>query len=736
MFKSEILSESSAINPAINESNILQDTESYMYNLLKFNDNVHSTLVEDSINTYRLLKEDILREDSNQSLTPVQEAEQKMSITERFRKTILTVLQAIIDFISKIIRSFFMMDIKARNAYKRTATLSHGFVNGDANSKNFVFNLYHYQPIDDMDDQKVRASLNNIISNIDSVCNGEYMPEVSDASLYVAYTALARCVRPRKDGFICDPRKEYDKPVTDRASFMEYVKTDIIYVEKKEMSYAEWRAGVSKILPSSSSDVAKKLTAIKNDFEKCKSKIEKATSIDIDAKNSAMALLGQAKEIVSSYSWYLDETYRIETTNLKYIVNTYNRIKSGGSISESGLIHGEEFNGDTLFANHDMNDFNRTEWMDLTLESEIFQYKYEMDEARKRIAIKEAQIMIDSEPMKIQRLIAMREAELGGAKDKIKAVFDNIKRIVTEFLNKLKQKAGTNTNFMNRNKQFIDRPIKIEKMTSNGDILAGMYRIQQPINIVPFNYAVMKEDLKDKRVFFEKHILNSLQKSSNFAKRNIKWDQQISITDYCKAYYGASVSKEGVQACEFTGQEIEVNKQNIVKFLNRPSILDSVNRDFEKLERESSKVPTTQQQSSTPSNNNNNNNQNQSSNNNSNNQSANNNDNGAKHESYYSELYGTWITEADIEMGKDQNDQQNTNNNATNNANGEEGKKDNDSPSAAFKVYVDAYKDVLMSKLTASEFIINELSQVMKAHAQSYMSADQIKQENEKENKK
>ena len=70
---------------------------------------------------------------------------------------------------------------------------------------------------------------------------------------------------------------------------------------------------------------------------------------------------------------------------------------------------------------------------------------------------------------------------------------------------------------------------------------------------------------------------------------------------------------------------------------------------------------------------------------------------------YYSELYGTWFTEAEINVDE------------TKAKEGEDGEKKSNS-SDPFKAYMECYRDVFTSKLTAAQFIIGELTQVVSRH--------------------
>ena len=698
MFSSSTLMENtSGTSLSINNLSSKSD-DSYLYSLLEFNADLHEIDIDYKCSYYKALKE--LSETTD--IRKIRTLEE--GVLDNFSKKIVKVIQAIIDFIKKVVQYITNKDVKIRNEFRKLEMRTHFITYREADSA--VFTIYNYPSIVDIDDQKCRASLNNIISEIDSICDGHDLPATSDAGLAMAYKALARIVKNGRG------RREYNRPVDTAESFKEYVKTDIVYTEKKEMTYETWRNTFKDLIPSKRNVISKKLEGIRSDLEKCQSAVQNSTKIvDEEQRKNVDALVAQIRSIVSSYTWFITYLYETETKHLEYIVRTYNRFAE--SKNEAGFIHGEPFNSDTLFDNEDLRGFNPTEWLDLSLTTECYEIKSEMLETHRSIAVQEAIILSDDNNNKFRRLIAMREAEGNKLGTAIKGIIERIKSFIDQFFSKLKDKYGKNSAFIKRNTENINKPIQIKDMTSSGDILAGMYRIQSGVSLTPFNYQNMKDELSDKKKFFAKYILPSLKSDSQYSKRDLKWSDDMSITDYCKAYYGASMPEDKYSPCKFTGKEIEANKQNIVKFLNQSNtFLASIRTDIGKLESEAKKVSAN---TSNPQQ-----------------QSQQNDDKKddqpkeeAKNESmYYSELYKTWFTEADINMD-------NTSNNSENGGDDNKDGEDGLSESSAFKNYVDCYKDVLLSKLTASEFIVNELMQVIRKHAESYMSEEQKKKEAE-----
>ena len=332
---------------------------------------------------------------------------------------------------------------------------------------------------------------------------------------------------------------------------------------------------------------------------------------------------------------------------------------------------------------------------------------FELFEFYRTLAKEEASIIIDKYPNKIQRLTTIKEAEVTNAQDSLGKVTENIKKMIDNFYKKLNIRMKYNADYIKRNEQIINKPIALQSVKSNGDILAGMYRIQNPINVVSFND---KESINSKEDFFQKHLLKDFNQSSQFSKRKVDFDKDSSITDFCKVYYGASMPEEKYKKCEFTQAELNANKPNMIRFLqNTDAFLRGIKSDFDKLNNESTrylKNSASNRENIKPETNNN---------------QQNNVENkpapSGKNESYYSILFNRYITEAEIEKGKlNNNDDSHNNNVAVNNAN-------------TFKMYIDCYRDIFASKLTAAEFITSELSQIIRAHASMFMNSNQLNTE-------
>lgn len=392
------------------------------------------------------------------------------------------------------------------------------------------------------------------------------------------------------------------------------------------------------------------------------------------------------------------------------------------ALGESASFYGEPFNGDTVYDNEDMLDFHPSQWLDLQLTTEFAEIYHAYLETVDDIISNEATILTENYDNKIERLQTMLEAEKRSFGDNIKMIIENLKKIFSTFFNKLKDKYGDNAKFINKYREVIEKkPFNFSnEMRSKGDILAGLRRITNTkLDFVKYDYEQMKEDLKDKRAFFEKYIKPHLNDTNS--QRQLKWDNDTSIAEYCKAYFGAACSEDQYPMCKFQNKDFENNKAAIIKFLTESNtFLNGLRRDINTLDVRARDVIRSDFNDTGVTTN-------------TTNATVQNNINSAKQESYYSILLDKILYEADFKGDPQQTnsneptDAKPTENNkdqqTNDNGNDQQQQNDNQIPDQkkAFKVYLDAYRDVILAEITAVEFIVIELMQVIKAHAEIYI---------------
>lgn len=670
------------------------NNDSFIYSLLEFNDSVHDIVISDKISYYKALTE------SSNGLTTINEG--IVEVVNALAK----VIAKIINFLKDISRKILNFSIFGKSRYndlrKQDPKKSEKSWANNPDVKRQI-NVFHFPNVLDVNSQQFRACLNNIVNELERVCENDtnISNNASDKSKEMAFKTLARLIGKyvKVDGA---PGEYKVSDVTDSRSFSNFVNSEICFITQEEMDYNEYHDYYMSLsgYMIKTSVYAKKVSEFYQDLERAKKIVSEAVINTPEQKKHAHDLVAQITSISVAYGNFIYSIANMENKCFdyhsklayKYIYNIAN-----DSIDEAGWIHGEQFDSSTLFDNEDIRDFNRTEWLDLNLTTECFETKYEILETSKRIALQEALILTDDIPNKFDRLVAMREAEEKKLSDRLTNIIAAIRDTLNKFMEAVKKKATEQATKLKNNATFITKPIKIEGVKSTGDILAGMYRIQQKVNIIPFDYNSLKDDLKDKETFFKNKILPNMKNTSQYAKRQLNWNDGMSVIEYCKLYYGASLPENKYTKCEFNTQELEINKANIIKFLSTPNNAFSCKSDLDALEGESKKIARTdsiqnQQQTAT--------------------QNAEQNPesaptNTAKNEAYFSELYQTWFTEAEIEMGEKPVESEQNNQEIADRA-------------TAYKIYMDTYKDIILSKMTAAEFIYSEMTQIINAHAAYY----------------
>lgn len=693
-FTASLLSKNdNRINESINALVSNPDNDSYIYGLLEMNDEYHAMSVNDKINLYRSLMENADSEvfDENKIL--------------EVRDFIAKLLEPIFRFLGIVIRKLSELSVASQTKYEsytRNYNKMHFPDNSWYNDPTTVkkIRVFIYPNIASINTSKYKALLDNLIEELNKIYKNNFSDDMIKDFEYPAIRDLAKAIydTERANGY------SYSGAIKDLADLRTMIKSSVCVEETKSMNFNEYMKYFNNLRFGRTHIGYRDYSAAISDFEsvlrKAKS-ISSSSAINTPAQQEYVEkIISRIKDVTTAYTAFIDAVRHAEDAAIAYNNRFFANHITMDTVTESGDIHGEPFNSDTLFDNEDIRDFNRTEWLDLSLTSECYNLKYEADELHNRIACMEANIMAGS-GRKYAALIAMREAEVASAGDRVKAIFENIKKIIDKFVESIKSRSSIAANMLRRNMSFIKNPVKIKSVKSKGDILAGMSRLSKPITIVPFNYDTLKADLESKEKFFENRILPSMRESSQYSKRKLTYKSGMHITEYCKAYFGASMPSDTHPVCEFTGAEIESSKNAIIAFVNNTSSVFSCKADLAKLEAESKRfinAPAPVQQASTETGGNN---------------------AEAKNESYHSELYAKYFTEAEIEMDKPKEDS-NQAENSTTSDNGQ---------SAAYKVYLDCYKDVILSKITAAEFVYSELVQIMNAHARSYMSDEQKKAE-------
>ena len=680
-FNSNVLSERFSISTKHEVEN-----KSYFQRLLEFNDDLHKLEVDAACNTYKSATNAILNADDDTS-----------NIAASCKAKFVSALE----LINKLIETFTVNQIRKTSTIKalseKLTTLLNEYEMSLTNSGDkgiYNISLCNFS--------KPSANITNIcdttiekfITKIINICNIE---DDINAYNYDTERTLVEGLQNTAKQILVGLDGDEVSSINSAKKMLDTIKSTHNVAYKEGLTGSDVKLAVRNLIDMSIYDIyrIRKDDAI---IDSCKNAINNTKELSEDDYKLIDTVIGRLVEFLRAFTYALESQYNYNIYALKILISFFEKKFVA---KESGFIHGEEFNSDTLFGNEDLRDFNRTEWLDLSLYTECFEIIKELDESRRRTILGEAIVLTDDEPHKISRLIAMREAEENRVGANIKAIFETIKKTIQKFFNDITDKCADLSKRIQDNSNIMSNKITLGKISSKGDIIAGMYRVQQSLNIIPFDLESMRDDLKDKKTFFEKRVLQSLQQSSANSKRTVKWDTDMNITDYCKAYFGAPLSEDKYPKCEYTGADFEALKKDMIGFVNKATnIKNRINSDINRLESESKKFTNTTTTDPQPD------------------ASADNKQTEVKpipnnkpvssqNASYFSTMYNSWINEADIEAG------------TQNNANGESNTS-NTEISTLYKNYIECYKDVLFSQITAISFIYSEFSAIINAHLASY----------------
>ena len=688
-------------NASYSIAEMARTPETYLECLLQLNEECQEAENEYNIAYYRALKESALNESTDVILSE--------GLISKAAEVLSKMIEAIINFFRKIIAKIRGGESKKKAAAAKSA---YDKLEKDntfkAERKSFI--CYSYADWKTISDINVLRYTKELEQHIRDLCAGmSNIAEPTEDSLAGTFGFLAAlCKKAAGKRYV----ERHNVKVINDETFRQFITNNIVYRESKEMTGAEWlslhdwvKSGESAYEKSIGDGFEKRLKELESLFK------NNATALTTENFQKAKGYINQYKILVQSWGWFLGANHLVFEAALKDF-NSYNESMQ----TESSTIHGELFNSDTLFANEDPRDFNRTEWMDLELTAEAYCFNQAINEARRSMAVQEAIIWSENAIPSdtFRKLQAMQEAEINKLANAIQDIIKRVKEFVTKFINDLQNKHGPNAAFMKKYAAQIKNPFKIAEVSSTGNILDGLARMQESRHI-SFNPATMNEE--DKAAMFKTHFLTGFASKASGGKRPVKWEDGITISDYCKAYYGASMPVDQYPPVKYNTQELNGAKDNIMKFMDAPhAFFSKIKQELSELEKEAKKAGAEAVRPNIDVNN-----TAQTSNNagqqNANQGGGDNNaaSGDAKQESmFYSVLYDRWFNEMDIANGPEAGDGD------TKGGEGE-AKKQNNS-----KVYIECLKDILLAKLTAARFIYSECNQLIRAHAKSYMSKEQV----------
>ena len=693
-FNSILLKEQTvkAVDKLVLEDSVNEQKKSFLYNLLEFNDTMHKIDVEEKINYYRALAE--------YSVGSSNELVLQENIAGSIRDFLTKAIQAIRDLLSKFLK--FIKGKTGNEVFEQLKSLKSEFDSikkdvrpGSTLDKTKELKVFIRPDITSIAG-KINGSITNLSILLDNVFNNNRnTPSKEDVQQEVksAYNAI------KKIGRVAN--KVYDGNVTNSEEFRKYISNFSLSIEKRSMRVVDYLES-GDYFKSANIDIKaaeKEIGGFTSTLDQMERRVNAgAAAMNPDDRDVAISIITACKDILNDVIWCFNAIIDMNIRAAIYWIKVYKEAR-GINTNESGMIHGEEFNSDTLFDNDDIRDFNRTEWLDLELTTECYEISSAILEYRRRVAINEAMIIAENDVGTFKKLVAMQEAEAAKLGDKFMEIVQTVIMAVDKFFANLRDKLSLNANFVKKNRDIIEgKPIKLLNIRSNGDILNGLDRIQAKIDLVPYNYETMKDSLKDEREFFDKYIKGKL---NGTLRPGVDWnDTKMSISELCKAYFGASFPEEKLAMVGISPTDLQTNIKKITAFLEAPNaLMANIRAEMTSLKTQAKKAASENGASNTPTPNTNNN-------------QPTGNDSPKQESMYYSELYKRWFTEAQFESPETEN---NTDNN------GAENKQDSGSDSKeGFKTYLNAYRSTLLAKLTGASFVRSELMSIIKAHVKVY----------------
>lgn len=386
-------------------------------------------------------------------------------------------------------------------------------------------------------------------------------------------------------------------------------------------------------------------------------------------------------------------------------------------------IHGEDFDSDALFDTLSDEDFNPTEWMDLTLAEGFYDFNRVLREVYRDAYLQECMMYLSESGPSVTRLEQINEANSKGLQNAFEMIHKAMQAII--------EKWGTTAiNFANTDKGYLikyattildtSKPIEnLDDSTTGGYIFAGLDAINN-FKYPNFDYNGSNGDIyKDVNTCLQKLV----DGNTFINNKNVQRNEFDDPREFIKAYFGFKYKKGGNDSDNTIklslANDINPHLKSMYNTLLTPApIINAINRDFEDIKKKANAkdnaVPNqnpaqAQQQNSGDSNGTNNNTD-----------AAKSTNMAAKQEGTYSFVQDRYILEFEANKAVNQNDTNNTQ--APNNTNNppDAGKtSDVSSFNACKKVYIQAMYEIMKTQLSAFEYIRNEYRQIIFAKVEA-----------------
>ncbi|WP_301066592.1 hypothetical protein [uncultured Duncaniella sp.] len=293
-------------------------------------------------------------------------------------------------------------------------------------------------------------------------------------------------------------------------------------------------------------NVSKALYLVSTMFLKLERQVEKA----YDAMDNADSILAAHADAIKIKATAGTDAH---AKKLKYMMSYWDDkddkdyVEQAGVYSETSFIHGEPFDGDTLYDEEDYQDFNRTDWVNLGLGEH---YKDLENQGRIEEAAFKQECLYRAQPdFSVEKLRQLNEGVFEAAKNAMSKAIESLKELVKKFVEKLYAGFGSNKPYLDRYKDiWINKANPGGPFSSTGDIFVAMERIMR-VPVPMLNYTQQAGALTDAATFFNTHCKKAFTDNFNGAQfSNLRrradlndWkggDGGMSIADYCKQYFG------------------------------------------------------------------------------------------------------------------------------------------------------------------------------------------------------
>lgn len=288
-------------------------------------------------------------------------------------------------------------------------------------------------------------------------------------------------------------------------------------------------------------------------------RVRSVVNIICDAIATYAILDAKMKDIIDKHCKYIRD---FNTKNIMKFIGTAignNDI----SVRESMEIFGDEITSKSLFDDLDPEDFNRTEFLDLSL---VAEHVLKMDKIRGRkyaIAL-EASLLAQG---KYDELYKVNEALGQSIKNAVSRVIEAIRKMIAKFTEALMGNFASEKAYLTKYKNAIlnSKVDSATPITFSGDVLRGMDRLNQGHFKVPTtSYNELMNSNKPDQFnsiddFFKAHVaefgITGFNRSNN---------PDVKLADDLKVFWGYKQENEKI---ETTFAEINERIADIYKFI-------------------------------------------------------------------------------------------------------------------------------------------------------------------------